>query len=225
MVAVAVDCFASQTWPNKELVILDDAEDPSFDQAPLPGVIYERHKSRKIWEKRNIVCDMARGHVIVNWDSDDWNSPERIASQIATMLKFKRDVAGYNRLLFWDAPRGQAWQYEHPPTYGPGSTLMFTKAWWKGHKFPNLNTGEDFAFGSMASSKNAFVGEPAGNRLIAMTHPGNSSKRHYGIYWRKVATKEIPEEFFKAIARPRTPGPEMAMAASTIPAVKDFTRC
>jgi glycosyltransferase involved in cell wall biosynthesis len=74
---LAVTCFKRQTYPSRELIILDDADAPSLGLLAKTllksdGVIYDRLSTRMtIAEKRNACCSMASGDVIVHWDDDD----------------------------------------------------------------------------------------------------------------------------------------------------------
>ncbi len=73
----AIDGFWSQTYPDRELVIVDDGTDPIADLVPDdPMIRYVRLDQRlKTGAKRNAACRAARGDVIVHWDDDDWSSP------------------------------------------------------------------------------------------------------------------------------------------------------
>src|SRR5438128_1089434 len=92
--AQAVQCFLSQTWPDKELLILDDTDDASFPHAagiPFPffsnhagpPIMYFRRSERwSIGRKRNELARIASGEAICHFDDDDWAAPDRIATQV-----------------------------------------------------------------------------------------------------------------------------------------------
>ncbi len=88
----AIACFAAQTYPNKELVVLDNGAVPMqnlLSHLPDGDVVY-RHVAREegtfIGALRNLSLDMARGdYVAAQWDDDDWSHPERLARQIAVL--------------------------------------------------------------------------------------------------------------------------------------------
>lgn len=194
----AVECFMAQTWQNKELVVLDDADGPSFDSPPA-GALYEKLKKRyQIPDKRNMICEMARGHVIAHFDSDDWSKPTRIEEQIRLLLTNNKPVTGYRVMLFWDEIENRAWQYDGNADYALGTSFMFTKAWWRSHKWDRtFEHGSDGPFIREAWNSGALVNPPDVNKMmVARTHKGNTCKRAYGIHWKKVRTSDIPQEFF-----------------------------
>src|SRR5262245_29017995 len=83
----ALACFLAQTYPAKELVILDDADDPSFpNKEGLPrddaSIRYLVGARRTIPIKRNLIAEAAAGELICHFDSDDWQHPERLSTQV-----------------------------------------------------------------------------------------------------------------------------------------------
>jgi glycosyltransferase involved in cell wall biosynthesis len=73
-IAQAVSHFLKQDYPERELIVVDDGEDPVADMIPDENSIrYVRLDRRvSIGAKRNIACELARGGVIAHWDDDDW---------------------------------------------------------------------------------------------------------------------------------------------------------
>jgi len=195
--ARAVQCFRTQTYPNKELVILDDADDPSFAEAP-EGAHYERMPKRLIVPlKRNRVCEMATGEIIAHFDSDDWSDPRRLEDQVRVMREAKKAVTGYRGMYFWDESTKQAWLYSGPGNYALGTSLIFTKAWWKLNPFSkDQESGSDTAFVGQAFSKQQLANPGGKGLMVARNHRGNMKPRNYGTHWRKVNKSEIPEGFW-----------------------------
>lgn len=169
----AVEVFLAQTWPNRELVIVDDEDEPSF-----PGGIngadvrYERLRIKlSIGAKRNVACSRAAGEIIVHFDDDDWSAPERITDQVERLMASGRELTGYNEMLFTDGARW--WQYAGPKDYILGTSLCYRKTLWERRPFQDSQIGEDLAF-QLGVPKTAV---PAGEVMWARTHPGNTSPR------------------------------------------------
>src|SRR5262245_51000937 len=105
----ALDSFQGQTYPRKELIILDDSEDPSFNVYDFSNMwwfsdcSHAISTSRIISEKRNACCRMANGEIIIHWDSDDWSAPDRIADQVERLEQSGKSVTGYSEIIFYDA--------------------------------------------------------------------------------------------------------------------------
>ncbi|MCG8372073.1 MAG: glycosyltransferase family 2 protein [Balneolales bacterium] len=83
----AVHCFLSQTYENKELVIIDDGEEdyaPILSEIPSHQINYiklEKEPDFVLGKLRNKSLDMASGDYLVQWDDDDWYSDDRIEIQ------------------------------------------------------------------------------------------------------------------------------------------------
>jgi glycosyltransferase involved in cell wall biosynthesis len=169
----AVELFLAQTWPNKQLVIVDDFSAPSFDVAPPgPGIVYITERVRStIGAKRNRACAEARGDIICHWDDDDHSDPGRIANQVETLLAGPFEMTGYSEMVFRNGTR--QWLYKGTDGYMLGTSLMYRKEYWRRRPFGDLNIGEDLLFQAGARS----VSVPAGDLMWARTHPGNTSPR------------------------------------------------
>lgn len=88
MARLAAESFEAQTYPNKELVIINDGPETlnlnvsrcreiRIDQ-PLDPT-----KRLTLGALRNIGLDESRGDWICQWDDDDWSHPHRISMQMA----------------------------------------------------------------------------------------------------------------------------------------------
>ena len=89
---VAIESFRQQTWPNKELLILNQ----SFHQPHSYRLLedgWEKGEGYSIAEyhvlpiqplgtARNQLLEHARGEWLLPWDDDDWSHPERITRQM-----------------------------------------------------------------------------------------------------------------------------------------------
>jgi len=142
----AIEQFLAQSYDNRELIVLDDGTDPVGDLMPSdPRVRYLRDERKApVGVKRNRLCALARGDVIVHWDDDDWMAPWRLTYQVEQLLAAGADVCGVDRPLFYDAAEGRAWQYVYPSNAAPwvyGATLCYTKAYWQRNPFPTIAVG------------------------------------------------------------------------------------
>jgi glycosyltransferase involved in cell wall biosynthesis len=87
----AVQCYLDQTYPHKELVVVDDgvtdlasvlAEVPSNE---LRYIKLERKPSNVLGTLRNVSLGAASGEFVAQWDDDDWYHPDRLTRQIAAL--------------------------------------------------------------------------------------------------------------------------------------------
>lgn len=83
----AIQCFLKQTYPNKELVIIDDGEEDYsilLTDIPKRDVTYlklEKNADAVLGKLRNIALETAKGDFLIQWDDDDWYHPDRIQIQ------------------------------------------------------------------------------------------------------------------------------------------------
>lgn len=83
----AIICFKRQTYPNKELVIIDDGNEDYSDilkdipKADLSYVRIPKDDQLKLGGLRNLSLEVASGDYLVQWDDDDWYHDDRIALQ------------------------------------------------------------------------------------------------------------------------------------------------
>lgn len=154
LVSLALRWFAQQSYPNRELLVVDDGNDPVADLAEsVPNVRYLRLRSRtSIGAKRNLACEQAQGEILAQWDDDDWYSPERLATQAAPILEGRADVTGIENRYMLEMPAGRCW------TVAPslhrrmfvgdvhGGTLVYSRRILQdGIRYPSLNLAEDAA--------------------------------------------------------------------------------
>jgi len=138
LAAQALECFLSQAYADKELVILDDIDDRSFPQEPFySGVRYHLAATRMtIPAKRNAVNALTSGQLIMHFDSDDWSAPERMAEQVARHQEHGKAVTGYKWMWFYDERTGETVNYHmHVGSYALGTSLCYTREFWMNHPF------------------------------------------------------------------------------------------
>ena len=90
----SVQCFLSQTYPNKELLIINEGpreyqEEISeyisqFDNADIRTEFLNGEYT--LGALRNISIGLADGDLFCQWDDDDFNAPQRLATQYSFMF-------------------------------------------------------------------------------------------------------------------------------------------
>jgi O-antigen biosynthesis protein len=148
-IPAAIDSWLRQDYEPKELIILDDGEEPIEDLIPSDSRIrYVFEDLRRCTgDKRNRVNSLARGEVICHFDDDDWSAPSRISYQVNLMTKTGKDVTGFSNLLFWDSGSRQPKIYRAAiPGYVCGTTLCYTRELWERHRFRAKQQASDNDF-------------------------------------------------------------------------------
>lgn len=154
-IPLTLECFRAQTYPNKELVVVDDGTDAVSDLLESEtGVRYIRVQPRRtIGAKRNLACEQARGEIIAHWDDDDWYAPERLEMQSEPLLAGTADITGLTNRFVLEMPRGQFWTTAdklHQRMFFAdvhGGTLVYRKNILQDHvRYPEADLAEDAAF-------------------------------------------------------------------------------
>jgi glycosyltransferase involved in cell wall biosynthesis len=185
-----VEYFQAQTWPNKELVILDDLDARSFP-GPLigkAGIQYHLMQGRhRLGAKRNLAVSRATGEFIAHWDDDDYSAPERLEEQMLRLLETHAQITGYHSMIFMDEFNRKAWLYNNTSRpYCIGSSLLYRREYWQEHRFnENIACGEDDDFSRKATG--TVVSVDANGVMFARLHSGNTSIHTLGDkVWREV---------------------------------------
>jgi len=218
-IGVAVRSFLSQTYENRELVIVDNNTNPvEFNVGVLEGQEghfpvkysfgYIESDQTSVGALRNLGTSVATGEICINWDEDDWSHPDRIAAQVTRLQESGKAVTGWHSFLYYDEVSGKAYKYlyepnpgrKHPP-YACGTSQCYLKSWWKQHKFPETGV-EDQEFSTEAMQAGQLDSCDAGQLLVAVVHKDSMCYpqqlgRHRQLP--EVERDALPKEFFEAI--------------------------
>jgi hypothetical protein len=229
-VPAAIAQFLAQGRDDAELIILDDGADPVADLIPGdPRILYVREEGRRVLgDKRNRLCELARGEIIAHWDDDDWYAPDRLARQLAAFEATGADIVGIDRVPFLADDGSAAWDYRWGgrQLWVCGASMAYRRAYWERHRFSRLRAGEDtrFVFDARGARIHAMAEQ---DWLIARVHGANTSpKRTRGCYWTPRPAGPLLDRIAAwsgappAVARPlAAPAAEVAPAA----ALRDLT--
>jgi hypothetical protein len=96
----AVRSILAQSWANIEIVLVDDASPPEYDEILRAAVaLGDRIRLVKLavnagtYAARNAGLEAAAGEFAAFQDSDDWSHPRRLELQVRPMLEDRRLVA------------------------------------------------------------------------------------------------------------------------------------
>jgi len=77
-------CFDRQTWPHRELLILDSSE-RTFVSVRDDVRVMALPSGTGVARKRNLALGAARGDLIAWFDDDDWQHPEKLAWHVEAL--------------------------------------------------------------------------------------------------------------------------------------------
>ncbi len=78
-------CFDRQTWPHRELVIVDSSPQPFHTTGREDIRIVRAPHGTLLGKKRNMALAQAAGDVVTWFDDDDWQHPEKLAWLVAAL--------------------------------------------------------------------------------------------------------------------------------------------
>ena len=110
---LAIGCFRRQTWPSKELVILDESADDRLADwihglgDPAIRLFSIRGTREVLGSLRNRSIELATGSFVCQWDDDDLQHPARLEIAMAAMAVTRRPVSFLARQTLWAPLRGR----------------------------------------------------------------------------------------------------------------------
>lgn len=105
------------------------------------------YSNKTIGEKRNSLCEQAKGEIIIHADSDDWYGPDWVRLSVEHLLRSKRQITGMSSTYFY-LPHHRLYKYQYRGSqyYAIGGTMCYLKSAWETGKFQNISNGEDLYF-------------------------------------------------------------------------------
>lgn len=146
LVKRAVACYLSQTYHNRNMVILSQG-DPESNEAIKQHVADHKDilflsapTNLSLGAMRNAAVELATGEVICQWDDDDLYHPDRLMTQYKALLCHKQNVASvYTEFLKYFRTTGEMywcdWIGEPMPAskFLSGSIMFYKREF---HRFP-----------------------------------------------------------------------------------------
>ncbi len=214
----AVECFHSQTYQRKHMVVLNNGRHVPYREFSGPITVIDR-QSASIGALRNEAIFGSSQHadrvdLIAHWDDDDWSSPDRLEDQVRHFRNNfegvsdysgpKCQITGYHDLLFYDVEQDRVLFYQSNMTgYAVGTSLMYRREVWERTPFPDQSVGEDAAWQhavrreqghAVVSTSSLVDGKPL---MVARQHAGCASQKseqpRSTIMWGQNYTAATPE--------------------------------
>ena len=103
----SLSCYQSQTYPNRELVVVAEPEAGEkvrafiYSQKILNASVFVAPPGLTLGDHRNLAASHARGEIVATWDDDDLSDPQRLELAVRVLLKSGTAAAFLTRLLIW----------------------------------------------------------------------------------------------------------------------------
>ena len=152
LLALALSYYRYQTYPRRELVVVDDGELFPADRESieaLGGRLVRMPPGTPLGNKLNAGVEQAKGVFCQKMDDDDWYAPTFMERMIAAVLQNRAvvcnpTVAFLMPFLFFEVAR---WEIRQSiGNNAPGASLFFTRDAWELRQFRPLFQDEDVWF-------------------------------------------------------------------------------
>lgn len=180
----SVEYFRRQGYPNRELVIVEDGVASLADRLPRdPRIrLVSTGLRRTIGAMRNQSCELAKGELLVLWDDDDWQGPDRLATQVQPILDGLADITGLTDLDWLELDSWRCWQLDRPlqermlvnRVYA-GTLAFRRRVWDRIARFANRSVAEDAAFLRQALARGARFEHLSGQGIYVYVRHGKNS--------------------------------------------------
>lgn len=230
----SVASLSAQTYPDLEIVLVDDCSGPDYD-----GVFEEAAgddpRVRLVCLSRNggsylarlAGIESSRGELITNQDADDWSHPERIAAQVAVLQEHPEASASRSRavrakddlthqLLGYEAVRNNA------------SSLMFRRSVLEhAGTFLPLRKAADSEYAERLATLVGPIADTGSTLAITRLRSGSVSRGDFTFQWRdpdRLAFRGTYRAWHRRLAAQDPTTVSLERNERPIPAPRAFTR-
>jgi hypothetical protein len=148
---LALRCFQEQTYPNRELIVVDDGVKAPVDEETVRrvGARLIRTQNLTLGEKLNSGAAAARGTLCAKMDDDDWYGPHFLETMAAALLASEAAdplaVVFPGPYLILNLAEWRLRRSPHP-VVGLAGSLAFTRRHWETLPFRAQTKAEDTMF-------------------------------------------------------------------------------
>lgn len=228
LLRLALACYRHQTYPRRELVVVEDGELFPADEeavAAVGGRLLRVEPGTPLGRKLNRGVSLAEGPLCQKMDDDDWYAPRFLETMVSAYLASRTvvcrpAVAFLQQFLFFDVAR---WEVRRSVDNNvPGATLLFAREDWAERPFRALPGDEDvwFLLDQVKSGVSLLPVEGL-ETFLAVRHGGNARER--GHTWTHQWDGRTLEAYLQD--RPRHPGgPESLLPDWALAVYRDLRR-
>lgn len=202
LLALALSYYRYQTYPRRELIVVDDGELFPADREAieaLDGRLIRLPPGTPLGNKLNAGVEQANGTFCQKMDDDDWYAPTFMEKMTAPALESRAvvcrpTIAFLVRFLFFEVAQWEIRQSR--ASNAPGATLFFSRDAWELRQFRPLFQDEDvWFFLDQLRWGAAVLPVQALECFLAVRHRGSTGDR--GHVWTRQGDGSTLEEYLK----------------------------
>ena len=195
-----------------ELIIGDDSKKSNENLIPKhKNIMYKHLDKMSIGKKRNILCEMAKGDIIVFMDDDDFYHPDKVTLIVDNLWESDYMVSGSSIMhvyyicydtIFKYGPYNEKNGKTYHTTCG---TMAFKKKYFENHKFPDVNSSEEKIF--LDNWNTEVLQLDSLKSILCIAHLDNTIDKHKflksgiktDISLNQIITNKIDIEFYRGL--------------------------
>ncbi|MEO5561866.1 MAG: glycosyltransferase family A protein [Chitinophagaceae bacterium] len=193
---ISVDCFLAQTYPNKEMVIVCQENDPdtvhfieSLNRKDIVLVRVSPPDSLTLGELRNLSLEHSSGEYFCQWDDDDWSHRDRLMIQFQNVTRNVFPSTMLMNVLMFDAGHVDAY-FSYFRLWD--QTILGKRELFNAYKYKPLNKSEDREFSHLLMTESRVFPTVAPNLYIYVYHGNNTwGSEHFN--WLFEYAQKLPD--------------------------------
>jgi glycosyltransferase involved in cell wall biosynthesis len=179
--------FYRQDYPHEymELIIGDDGECKMEHIIPnYNNIKYIKFDKITLGEKRNKLCEMAKGDIIVFMDDDDFYPKEKVSESVNILNESDINICGSSIMYVYYTKFNVIYKFgPYGKYHSTCGTLAFKKKYIENNKFPNVNRAEEKLF--LGNFKNQLIQMNPLKSILVIAHDSNTVDKYKFIKYGK----------------------------------------
>eukprot|EP01051_Picozoa_sp_SAG22_P012534 SAG22_NODE_1312_length_4776_cov_2.886466_7_plen_299_part_00 len=196
MLDIALTCLRQQSYPSKEIVVVYDSDNEDgaavvrrhaaaarAEGTVVKAVVNSAGTKTTLGELRNEAVAATKGALLIQWDDDDWYSPERIEMQYRALVSGGASGCLLLRYTLFESATDLLWLNRADE---PAGSIMATRELFAATRYHKARLSEDSVLIMMAKQRNLkFVTLDDPSVYVRVIHAANSwDARHFRNFYK-----------------------------------------
>jgi len=168
-----------------ELIIGDDGECKMEDLIPkVNNIKYIKFDNISLGEKRNKLCENAKGDIIVFMDDDDFYPIDKVSECVKVLSNSNYLVTGSSIMFVFYTKHNVIYKFgPYGKYHSTCGTLAFKKKYIDDNKFPDVNKAEEKQF--LKNFRNPLLQMNPYKSILVIAHDNNTVDKYQFIKYGK----------------------------------------
>jgi glycosyltransferase involved in cell wall biosynthesis len=172
--------FLRQDYPqeNMELLIGDDGECKMESLIPdIENIKYIKYEGISLGEKRNKLCERAKGDIMIFMDDDDFYPIDKVSECVKVLNNSDYLITGSSIMYVFFTKFNVIYRFgPYGQFHSTCGTLAFKKKYIEENKFPHVNKAEEQKF--LKNFKNPLIQMKPEKSILVIAHNNNTVDKY-----------------------------------------------